>query len=418
MLNYQVNINEQFKSTEILFDGKPSEAVREKLKANGYRWHKVKGVWYGYKTPEELAEILNGSEEQADAVKAEIKAKTDEQKAKATPIKFYYNGIKINGNDDLLKCGYYINDNAVNIYADGYGSQLPRDLFDVKNDTDFYTDYFDEDHATVTPEHPLYKFVLYYAKKAEYMTDKRALKSWDNERNKRYYKPEKIAEEKAKLTAKIKAFEQLQDVGQPTNADLLKVDELNEQNARKKAEQKAKEEAEELKNYEEKKKHGELLLKNCMLNNPLSENAQDYVLIRWSEHPAFYSLDNSDGNLNLKLSIKCAEEVFYILDQKQNSEREFKKGVGYYDKTSFELYRNGEKVYDGRYDLGDGDGGLIKHIKAYIEWKATHTEFGHAKEREDYDEETKDFIKWLESFECEAVESLDSDSVDYQALLG
>ena len=82
MLNYQVNINEQFKSTEILFDGKPSEAVREKLKANGYRWHKIRGVWYGYKTPEELEKILNGSEEQTDDLKAENKAKTDEQKAK------------------------------------------------------------------------------------------------------------------------------------------------------------------------------------------------------------------------------------------------------------------------------------------------------------------------------------------------
>ena len=94
MLNYQVNINEQFKSTEILFDGKPSEAVREKLKANGYRWHKGKGVWYGYKTPEELAEILNGSDEQADDVKAEIKAKTDEQKAKEQADKEEQNRLK------------------------------------------------------------------------------------------------------------------------------------------------------------------------------------------------------------------------------------------------------------------------------------------------------------------------------------
>lgn len=94
MLNYQVNINEQFKSTEILFDGKPSEAVREKLKANGYRWHKVKGVWYGYKTPEELAEILNGSDEQADDVKAEIKAKTDEQKAKKQADKEEQNRLR------------------------------------------------------------------------------------------------------------------------------------------------------------------------------------------------------------------------------------------------------------------------------------------------------------------------------------
>lgn len=94
MLNYQVNINEQFKSTEILFDSKPSEAVREKLKANGYRWHKIKGVWYGYKTPEELAEILNGSDKQADDLKAEIKAKTDEQKAKEQADKEEQNRLK------------------------------------------------------------------------------------------------------------------------------------------------------------------------------------------------------------------------------------------------------------------------------------------------------------------------------------
>ena len=94
MLNYQVNINEQFKSTEILFDGKPSEAVREKLKASGYRWHKIKGVWYGYKTPEELEKILNESDEQAHDVKAEIKAKTDEQKAKEQADKEEQNRLK------------------------------------------------------------------------------------------------------------------------------------------------------------------------------------------------------------------------------------------------------------------------------------------------------------------------------------
>lgn len=62
MLNYEIKANEEFKSTEILFDGKPSEAVREKLKANGYRWHKIKGVWYGYLSAEEVKNLLDGGE--------------------------------------------------------------------------------------------------------------------------------------------------------------------------------------------------------------------------------------------------------------------------------------------------------------------------------------------------------------------
>ena len=36
----------------------PSEKVREILKANHFRWHSVKKVWYGYKTQEEIEKAL------------------------------------------------------------------------------------------------------------------------------------------------------------------------------------------------------------------------------------------------------------------------------------------------------------------------------------------------------------------------
>lgn len=62
MINFEIKNNEQYKSTEILFDGKPSEQIREILKANGYRWHGVRRVWYGYKKAEEIAEILQAVE--------------------------------------------------------------------------------------------------------------------------------------------------------------------------------------------------------------------------------------------------------------------------------------------------------------------------------------------------------------------
>ena len=55
--------NEQFNSLEISFDEKPSEEVREILKANHFRWHSVKKVWYGYKTQEEIEKALNGLNE-------------------------------------------------------------------------------------------------------------------------------------------------------------------------------------------------------------------------------------------------------------------------------------------------------------------------------------------------------------------
>ncbi len=55
--------NEQFNSLEISFDEKPSEEVREILKANRFRWHSVKKVWYGYKTQEEIEKALNGLNE-------------------------------------------------------------------------------------------------------------------------------------------------------------------------------------------------------------------------------------------------------------------------------------------------------------------------------------------------------------------
>lgn len=53
----KITRNEQFNSYEIEFDGKPSEEIRTLLKANGYRWHGVRKIWYGYK---DISDKLNG----------------------------------------------------------------------------------------------------------------------------------------------------------------------------------------------------------------------------------------------------------------------------------------------------------------------------------------------------------------------
>lgn len=56
-------INEERGGVEVSFPGKPSEAVRDQLKASGFRWHNSRRVWYAKQTPDRiaLAQSLAGS---------------------------------------------------------------------------------------------------------------------------------------------------------------------------------------------------------------------------------------------------------------------------------------------------------------------------------------------------------------------
>ena len=51
--------NAQYGSLEITFDGKPSQAVRDVLKEQKFRWHKVKKVWYGKADRNAITKALN-----------------------------------------------------------------------------------------------------------------------------------------------------------------------------------------------------------------------------------------------------------------------------------------------------------------------------------------------------------------------
>lgn len=51
----QININKELNGIEIIFEGKPDAATLDALKANGYRWHRVKKLWYAKNTAERLA---------------------------------------------------------------------------------------------------------------------------------------------------------------------------------------------------------------------------------------------------------------------------------------------------------------------------------------------------------------------------
>ena len=57
---YTITTNTTYNSTEISFDGKPSEEIRDTLKSMRFRWHGQRRVWYGYKDEETVRAALEG----------------------------------------------------------------------------------------------------------------------------------------------------------------------------------------------------------------------------------------------------------------------------------------------------------------------------------------------------------------------
>lgn len=62
MTDYTITSNPEFNSLEITFPGKPSDAIRDVLKALRFRWHGAKKVWYGYTTEEAARQAIETAE--------------------------------------------------------------------------------------------------------------------------------------------------------------------------------------------------------------------------------------------------------------------------------------------------------------------------------------------------------------------
>ena len=69
--HFSITDNTEFGSLEITFDGKPPQAVRDAMKERNFRWHKVKGVWFGKGDRAEIATAIQ------NAYAAEAKADTE-----------------------------------------------------------------------------------------------------------------------------------------------------------------------------------------------------------------------------------------------------------------------------------------------------------------------------------------------------
>lgn len=292
------------------------------------------------------------------------------QKEPEKGVKFYYNGIKVDGGR-LIPCHFWFDENSVSFSVKGCNS-LPREYFTVKNNSDPYSDYFDDDHTTLTAEHPLYKYARYVALKGV-MTGKSYRKPT----------PEQEAE-----------WSRMKDPGQPTSEDLKAVEEqkLAAQNAMR-----AKEQAERLAAREEslrKISEGHHFCESVAAEHPVIEG-QPKVKIGSSESPYLYSFSHGADNI---FSVAAAEIILKHFD-------DLHPAHSGYDKTDFVVLWNDEETgeaeyYEGRYDLGDHDGGLIEHIRSFGRWHRTHDKH-NGKELENPPEELSEIEKladWLEEF--------------------
>lgn len=449
---------------QLFFNGKPSDEIRDALKKEGYRWSPRFGAWQRQLTPnayraikyafgnlgiaihetadgdaaEDVTEVTptepetdaaDLTPEQAETEQAtepapqeeittdppegpETTAPTESAQSETEPapqenaapvptVKIYWNGIKYNGGK-LIKCRYSSDpaaDSSVTVYADDY-TDLPRDLLPVVNESDGMTDYYETDRATVTKDHPLYRFFRHAYQKATERMERRHLERLRAALAEIESGPHRDFDcdftrgeiERAEKT--LAAVENAPDPGQPTAEDIAAVYRLNleAENARREAEQ-----AEALRQREEtlrQRAEGAAMIRAEMELHPIREN-EPTVTILWSESPAFYNFRDNSGDCNLPLSVAAADAILRRLDALL--------GVQGYDKTKFCITGtdpDGEEIdHTGRYDIGDNDGGLVAHIRNLADWYRTHDEHtGQLIDDPEPETENTRFAAWLATF--------------------
>ena len=120
--------------------------------------------------------------------------------------------------------------------------------------------------------------------------------------------------------------------------------------------------------------------------------------IGFSEHPAFYGRQFNDRYTDLSFAL--GNYLLGVLDEKQHRERESKDNVGWYHKTDFEITATIGREdfhYEGRFDIGDGEGDLISHIKNFYEYSLSpNCPFipEWKKQGEDYYREQIESLQW------------------------
>lgn len=324
-------------------------------------------------------------------------------------IKIFWNGVKLNG--ELQKFYFSMNGESVSfIENEKYGrATMPKECgLVVVNNSDSMTDYFEEDHGTITPEHPLYRYFK-NAAQATLLHRAKANVKW---LEKRIAKLEGVGDKYAqqalenytadleKTKAEIADLEKTVNNAQPTAEDFEKVEAyVAEIKAKAEAARKAKEEKEHtarLAAINEAKVKTQNTIARAVKMYPVTEGAT-VVEVPFSEFVGLYEIIDKKQNT---WSVKAADMILGELDMWQHAKRETSNAYGWYEKTDFTIRytdENGEEsTYRGRYDLGDGEGGLLNHIRNFGEWHRTHEEFGAEKKNPDETNDILEFVKMLE----------------------
>ena len=123
--------------------------------------------------------------------------------------------------------------------------------------------------------------------------------------------------------------------------------------------------------------HLKTVITESQKTETLAEEKPDSITlaIGFSEHPAFYDKEMNDRFTDLSFAL--GNKLLGVLDEKQHLERENEDNhVGWYHKTDFEIHAviGGEEFnYEGRFDIGDGEGDLIAHIRNFYEYSLSPT---------------------------------------------
>lgn len=252
-------------------------------------------------------------------------------------IKFFWNGIKINGINKLIPVKAYADENGARIlYNWEWSKEFYSDLLEIVDHEYKHPEYWGDDGETllkIASNHPLFKCFKFLAD------------AYDDHYVSRY----RQGKGKLKCNGVTHMF-----------ADEKKLDAarqfIRELNAAKKAaeqEERDKEEQRRKALFARQSAEKGFILE--MRQRFPIENGAPTVRICWSEHPAFYNWKDDE----LELSLRAADLVFTKLDERDED-------GGYY-KTKFRIEENNEATYEGRYDLGDEEGGLFKHLLNFAE---------------------------------------------------
>lgn len=325
--------------------------------------------------------------------------------AEVKSVKFLYNGMKIN-NGKLVKLEYKLLDNGIYMeQTEGGREDIPGMLFgEMRGRFDDITNETMESSVLVPKSHPLYDYVYDAYRRLKLKQKKQWLnqaRKWAIQDPTRECWVKNTENEIAKLESEAKK-------GQPSameiRATILQMRAMvkkqqEEEEAREKAELEA-----EIRKWEEAVEQGRQYVESVLQKYP-KEEGEPEVKILWSEDAAFASFTKNDQTFSMGL--RAAETIICHLDLKKNAERLGENGGGY-NKTKIRILMKNEKgevcTYELRYDLGDNDGGLIKHIRTVGNYYLHHNKYGYDMTTEETKKNAQNFLEWADLLEAKLKE--------------